>query len=211
MSGLACVCVCVHTTWTQCLQRSEVGIGFPGTGVTDGWKPPCGCWEPNPRLPQERQVLLTTAPSRQPLGCIMAHLVAPLMAAQTIWKTVFGVWSSPESRHVLTPVFWCARNGDDKFVLRNMLNCASQHPTQFRCSAHIRSQMSTWLFHPCSPLPSAKLVREENSDQTVAHWALSCTKHNLVALWYLLNIYSILVALPVTNAILEIGNPLGHQ
>ena len=28
-------------------QRSEEGVGSPGTWVTDGCEPPCRCWEPN--------------------------------------------------------------------------------------------------------------------------------------------------------------------
>ena len=31
----------------MCVQRLEGGIGCPGTGVTDGCEPLCGCWEPN--------------------------------------------------------------------------------------------------------------------------------------------------------------------
>lgn len=34
---------CVQDPW-----RWEEGIGFPGTGVTDGSEPPCVCWESNP-------------------------------------------------------------------------------------------------------------------------------------------------------------------
>ena len=50
------------------MQRSETrrGIGSPGTRVTDGGEPPCGCWEPNPGPLRGQQVLLNTEPSLQP-------------------------------------------------------------------------------------------------------------------------------------------------
>lgn len=47
-------------------QRSEEGIGSPRVGLTDGSESPCGCWEANPGLLQEQQVLLTSEPSLQP-------------------------------------------------------------------------------------------------------------------------------------------------
>ena len=37
----------------------------PGTGVTDGCEPPCGCWELNPGPIEEKPVLLATEPSLQ--------------------------------------------------------------------------------------------------------------------------------------------------
>jgi hypothetical protein len=36
-----------------------------GTGVTDGCKLPCGCWELNPGPLEEQPVLVTTEPSLQ--------------------------------------------------------------------------------------------------------------------------------------------------
>jgi hypothetical protein len=41
--------------------RPEEGIRH----ITDGWEPPCGCWELNSGL-LEQSVLLTTEPSLQP-------------------------------------------------------------------------------------------------------------------------------------------------
>jgi hypothetical protein len=38
-------------------------VGSPGTGVTDGCKPPCGFWELNVGPLQEQQVLFTAEPS----------------------------------------------------------------------------------------------------------------------------------------------------
>lgn len=48
-----------------CLVPMEVedGVGSPGAGGTDGWEPPCECWEPNPGPLGEQLVLLTTGPS----------------------------------------------------------------------------------------------------------------------------------------------------
>jgi hypothetical protein len=42
-------------------------VDSPGTGVTHGLEPPCGCWELNLGPLQEQPVLLTTEPSLQPL------------------------------------------------------------------------------------------------------------------------------------------------
>ena len=41
-----------------CVRRSEEGVEFPGTGITDGYGPLCGCWESNVD-PLQEQVLLT--------------------------------------------------------------------------------------------------------------------------------------------------------
>jgi hypothetical protein len=46
---------------------SEESIGSPGSEVTDGGKPPCGCWVLNPDPLQEQQVPLTADTSTQPL------------------------------------------------------------------------------------------------------------------------------------------------
>jgi hypothetical protein len=34
--------------------------------ITDGYEPPCGCWELNSGLLEEQSVLLTAEPSPQP-------------------------------------------------------------------------------------------------------------------------------------------------
>jgi hypothetical protein len=60
------VCVCVHHVACRNPQRSGKDVGSPGTVVTNAWKPPCGCWEPNPGPLQGQRVLLTTKPSLQP-------------------------------------------------------------------------------------------------------------------------------------------------
>lgn len=46
----------------QCLQETEEGIRFPGTGVTEGFEPLCGYWELNPGPLQEQPVLSTAEP-----------------------------------------------------------------------------------------------------------------------------------------------------
>jgi hypothetical protein len=38
---------------------------IPGTGVTDGWELPYGCWELNPGPLEEQQVFLIAEPSLQ--------------------------------------------------------------------------------------------------------------------------------------------------
>jgi hypothetical protein len=46
--------------YMQCPRRLEEGIGFPGMGVTDLCESPCGCWKPNPGLPEDQAVLCLT-------------------------------------------------------------------------------------------------------------------------------------------------------
>ena len=36
--------------------------------ITDGWKPPCGCWELNSGPLEEQAMLLTTEPSLQSIS-----------------------------------------------------------------------------------------------------------------------------------------------
>jgi hypothetical protein len=45
------------------------GVEFPGTGVTDRCKLPCGCWKLNPG-PLEEQPVLTTYPSLYYQECV---------------------------------------------------------------------------------------------------------------------------------------------
>jgi hypothetical protein len=45
--------------------------GFPGSGVTDRWEPPCGCWELNLGSLEQQTVFLTTEPSFQPLDSFL--------------------------------------------------------------------------------------------------------------------------------------------
>lgn len=41
------ICVGVYACWVQLLRKAR-GIGFPGTGVTNGFEPPnMGCWNPD--------------------------------------------------------------------------------------------------------------------------------------------------------------------
>ena len=47
----------------QCPQRPEKATEFPGTGVTDGCEPTCGCWELNLGPLKEQPVLLSADPS----------------------------------------------------------------------------------------------------------------------------------------------------
>lgn len=62
----ACICMaCV-----QYLSMPEEGNESPGTGATDGYQLPCGCWELNMDPLQKEQVLLTTEPSLCFASCI---------------------------------------------------------------------------------------------------------------------------------------------
>lgn len=45
---------------SQVLRHSDKDLESLGTGVTDGWVPPWGCWELNLGLMEEQPVLLTT-------------------------------------------------------------------------------------------------------------------------------------------------------
>lgn len=56
----ACMSVCHMQAVPEGARRE--GIGSPGTGVTDGYKQPYRCWEPDPRLLEEDSVLLTDEP-----------------------------------------------------------------------------------------------------------------------------------------------------
>ena len=60
---LFCLHVCMCTTCMQCLWRPEEGSRFPGTGITSGCEPPCGCGNWTQVLWKEQQVLLTNEPS----------------------------------------------------------------------------------------------------------------------------------------------------
>ena len=64
----------------QLPKRPEGGIGCPGTGVTVGPKPSCGCWESNAGTLEEQTVLLITERSAEPIFffflkifCIFSH------------------------------------------------------------------------------------------------------------------------------------------
>lgn len=45
------------------LRRAEEGTGFPGTGIIVSCELSYGCWEANPDLLREQQLLLTSEPS----------------------------------------------------------------------------------------------------------------------------------------------------
>ena len=58
----ACMSVCMFGA-SGGQKRTE----FPGTGVSDRYELPCGCWELNPGLLQEQPVLLTSEASPAPV------------------------------------------------------------------------------------------------------------------------------------------------
>lgn len=61
---VACMCLC--TTCMQYLQRPEEGILLPGTEVTEGREPLCGCWQQTLGPLVEQPEFLNTEPSLQP-------------------------------------------------------------------------------------------------------------------------------------------------
>lgn len=56
-----CLCMCTEAVPSTCRE----GAWSLGTGVRDGYEPPCGCWKLNPGPLQEKLMLLTTGPSFQ--------------------------------------------------------------------------------------------------------------------------------------------------
>jgi hypothetical protein len=58
-------CMYRNHTGTQCKERPEDSVRFPGTGVTDDGELPCVLCEPNLSSQQEQPVLLTAEPSLQ--------------------------------------------------------------------------------------------------------------------------------------------------
>ena len=48
--GVVSACMFVYHVSACCSQRQDEGVRSPGTGVIDGYEPPCGYWESNPSL-----------------------------------------------------------------------------------------------------------------------------------------------------------------
>ena len=48
-----------------CAVTEKRVLGSPGTVITDGCQPPCGCWDLNSGPLEDQPVLLTTEPSLQ--------------------------------------------------------------------------------------------------------------------------------------------------
>lgn len=86
----------VHQVHAWCLRRRpEEGVGVPGTGVTDGFEPPCELWEVSPGHLEERLVLLAAEPSLQLLLVFTIrppHLPAPscLCCCSQSWGADWG-------------------------------------------------------------------------------------------------------------------------
>lgn len=57
-----CLCVCMYSECLQCRQKPEKGVESPGTGVTDDYEAPLGCWGLKPGPLQDQQGCLTTEP-----------------------------------------------------------------------------------------------------------------------------------------------------
>lgn len=80
------VCMYVYHIHPWYPQKSEEGIKFPGTGVTVGWEPRCGCWEPNPVPLEEQSVLLFTEPSLQHFPLFISFAMGSLIEPDQLWS-----------------------------------------------------------------------------------------------------------------------------
>lgn len=65
-SGVLPACTSVHHMKACSPWKPEEGILSPATGITDGCKQPCGSWQLNLGLLEEKPVLLIVKPSLYP-------------------------------------------------------------------------------------------------------------------------------------------------
>lgn len=68
---MAVLPACMHHTHA-CLQRPEVGVRCPETGVTDGFELSVGCWELNLGSLEEQQMLFIAEPFLCPCAGLYA-------------------------------------------------------------------------------------------------------------------------------------------
>ena len=105
--GILPVCMCIMCV--QNLWWPEEGISFPlGNGVTDGYTPSYGCWEPNPDALQE-QVLLTTELSS--LTCVNFFTHSSVISY--LFLDVSGAFLNLESFYSVTSLSICFLVGVD--------------------------------------------------------------------------------------------------
>lgn len=64
------------------LRRPEKSTGSPSTRVTDGCKPPCGCWE---GLLEEQPILLTANPSPQTPPTVLLLHTESILSIRIDW------------------------------------------------------------------------------------------------------------------------------
>lgn len=103
------VCVYEHVFsvfwhFALCLWRPEEGVRSPGR--TDGWEPPCRCWEWNLDPLEGQPVLLSAESSLQPLLCIDLHVLHRL--TQFSWF-FFNHWNFVASKFWKSPKFTKSR------------------------------------------------------------------------------------------------------
>lgn len=60
----------VCTTYIQCPRRPEESARSHGTGVTDSYELPRGCWELNPGSLKDQSMFLSAELSLQPLKIV---------------------------------------------------------------------------------------------------------------------------------------------
>lgn len=68
------------------LVRAEMGVMYPGIGVTDGWELLCGCWESiKHKSTEEHPVFLTTEP---PHCVVWSHQICGMFLSQCLKANV---------------------------------------------------------------------------------------------------------------------------
>ena len=114
---MSCLHVCRWATSMPggCLNPEE-GVRSLKTGVIDGNELPCGCWELNPRLLQEPQVLLTSSASLQPCLQLSVRLL-------TTWRLMAPRKYKPESSKKQNPNFFKFLNNYFIFIFCALLVC----------------------------------------------------------------------------------------
>lgn len=103
-----CLHVCLYTMHVPgALQRTEKGIGFLRTKVTDSREPPCGCLESNPGSLQKHPVPLTEEPFLQPPLVSLARLGREQGSALSLSYTSICILIMREIGKIFFPaVFW---------------------------------------------------------------------------------------------------------
>jgi hypothetical protein len=74
----------VHCSCCQTLQKKVSDL------IKDGCEPPCGCWDLNSGPSEKQSVIITTEPSRQPIGLtsMFSHALVPKNSeGQSVRKT----------------------------------------------------------------------------------------------------------------------------
>lgn len=121
----------------RCLRRPEEGVRPPGTGGTDDYQPPCGCWE------------LFCVPRRA--VCLSSPLCVFLGAGETAqWTRCFlfkreDQSSDPQSLHKSWEL-WCV---EESLQVRGQPQPQEQEDGRCLGPAGLTSQMTSSRFSNC--------------------------------------------------------------